>query len=634
MMPVNRVYIDPSDYSGVSEDDDDAISGVVASTTQTIAGGTPVMHAITRVTTVANDGDAVTLPLATDGDRRIIMNKGGGNSLKVFPAVSSHRINALSLGAAYDLPSEGVAEFICAEYGSWDTFLTEGVGVWWDANAVLDADFANGRFRWNGVNYSDETALLAAIGGTKTGIRRVIGPYTLPGAPELLANTDFNDLTGWTSVLNGTSAVAIFSATAQFTSDGATGTGQGGAGITADVTTEANTPYALEVQTPSFNGTSSMRFGSTLYGNEGGSFGLLSPNTLWRLPVSGRGVISKLYLYRAAAGVANVDRVSVKKATIFAGFEQGGFTAEISAKAPPTHATTKMLATFHSGGLTDRVAVYRNTSGTLIVQVRYANGDVANLTLGTLADDEVFKVRFGAKTNQFYAQLNDNGVIFTDLTGTMPPLGRLSLCQEADATLIWDGDLYRCTVINGGGLGQFIEGIDRLIHFEGDSFAGGAYGVVLPSSLATVMGRAVYNTGAGGATMDQISARLIAAPDEVRAKTSVIWDGDQNGISTVAAYCDLLATAITALGHNRFVVIPPCVNFGQADLSQETAIRDEFLVRWPNNTLDWRDFLTLSGGVPIAAMYYDKDTDTTHLSQAAMDLMAPAISAKIVAVGG
>ena len=129
MMSINRIYIDPSDYSGISEDDDDAISGVVASTTQTIAGGTPILHAITRVTTVANSGDAVTLPLATDGDRRIVMNKGGGNSLKVFPAVSSHRINALSLGAAYELPSEGVAEFICAEYGTWDTTLTEGVGV-------------------------------------------------------------------------------------------------------------------------------------------------------------------------------------------------------------------------------------------------------------------------------------------------------------------------------------------------------------------------------------------------------------------------------------------------------------------------------------------------------------------------
>lgn len=128
-MSISRIHVDPSDLSGIVADEDGVINGVVASTTQTIAGGTPITHAVTRVTTVANDGDAVTLPLATPGDRRIVMNKGAGNSLNVFPAVSSHRINALALGAAYALPSEGVAEFISAEYGTWDTTLTEGGGV-------------------------------------------------------------------------------------------------------------------------------------------------------------------------------------------------------------------------------------------------------------------------------------------------------------------------------------------------------------------------------------------------------------------------------------------------------------------------------------------------------------------------
>lgn len=503
-------------------------------------------------------------------------------------------------------------------------------GLWWRDGAILDADFAAGRFHCNGRSFADEAAFLAAVGGSRDGVRRVIGPYVLPGAPELLANTGFDDLAGWSAVLNGASAAASVAGAARLTSDGTTGVGQGGAGLTADGAVAADTPYALELET--LAGTSGMRFGSTLYGNEGGSFGQLSPNTLWRLPVSGRGATGRLYLYRGAAGVSNIDRVSLKAATIFDGFAQGGFTAELTAKAPPTHATAKTLATFHSGGLVDRVAAYRNAAGALIVQVRYANADVANLTLGTLADGAEFRVRFGARSNEFYAQLDD-GPIVSDLGGAMPPLGRLSLGQEADGTQVWDGDIYRCTVSNGGGFGQFVAGLERLLHFDGDSFAGGAYGVVLPSTLAAATGRPVHNTGAGGSTMAQIAARLVAAPAELRARTTVVWDGDDNGATTAAAYCDQLAAALQALGHQRFVVIPPCVHYGQADVALETAIRDELQSRWPGNLLDWRDVLTLSGSTPAAAMYYDSGTDTTHLGQAAMDLMAAALAGFLAARG-
>ena len=119
-----RGYVDPSDISGVLLDDSSVANAVTAGTTQTIAGGTAITKRITRVTTVANAGDAVTLPRAYAGDRRTVMNKGGGNSLNVFPGVSTDKVNALSTGAAYALASTKVVEFICAVDGTWDTLLT------------------------------------------------------------------------------------------------------------------------------------------------------------------------------------------------------------------------------------------------------------------------------------------------------------------------------------------------------------------------------------------------------------------------------------------------------------------------------------------------------------------------------
>lgn len=116
--------IDPSDIGGVLADAQSSVSGITAGTTQTIAGGTPITKKITRVTTVANAGDCVTLPQAYAGDERIVMNKGGGNSMGVFPYNSTDKINALSAGAVFAVASTKVVHFICAVDGTWDTILT------------------------------------------------------------------------------------------------------------------------------------------------------------------------------------------------------------------------------------------------------------------------------------------------------------------------------------------------------------------------------------------------------------------------------------------------------------------------------------------------------------------------------
>lgn len=502
----------------------------------------------------------------------------------------------------------------------------EGVGGWWDRNAILDADFANSRFRWNGVSYADETSFLAAIGGTKSGNVRVIGPNTVPGAPELLTNTTFDaNLTGWTSVLNGTSNAAIVAAAAQLTSDGSTGLGAGGGGITQPVVTEADTPYVVEVVEGV--GAVSIRTSDTLYGINGGG-GLALGGATTRLPVVARTTQTHVYAVRTAAGVANVNNVSMKKCNLFEGFVQGEYAVDVEGVMPAAFAGNQFLFDLVGDSIiANAVRAYVMATGVVRVQVYQGANIFVQLDIPAIAAGAAFKLRVSLKLNEVVVRLN-GGAIFTDTSSNVPKVSRLWMGQDSAAANSFVGTIKRMAILLTGGIDGLLTGTD-IIHTDGDSFMGGAYGVILPNTLATSSGRAVFNTGVGGNTIDQITARIIAASAAVRARTTVIWDGDQNGIVSVADYCDKIATAIAALGHSRFILIPACVNYGQADVTQEVAIRDEMLLRWPNNVLDWRTVLPMTAGYPTQPMFYDTGSDLTHLSQAAMDLMAAAIKAFI-----
>lgn len=122
-MAKTRNYVDPSDVSGVLADQTSVANALTAGTTQTIAGGTAITKTMSRFTTVANSGDAATLPAATVGERRYVFNKGA-NSLNVFPNASTEVINALSAGAAYALAATKGVLFCCMVAGTWDTILT------------------------------------------------------------------------------------------------------------------------------------------------------------------------------------------------------------------------------------------------------------------------------------------------------------------------------------------------------------------------------------------------------------------------------------------------------------------------------------------------------------------------------
>jgi hypothetical protein len=79
--------------------------------------------AVTRETVSAVAGDALTLPDAIAGEKRVVFNKAAANSIDIFPAVGD-KINALAIDAAYALAVTKGVIFYCCVDGFWDTILT------------------------------------------------------------------------------------------------------------------------------------------------------------------------------------------------------------------------------------------------------------------------------------------------------------------------------------------------------------------------------------------------------------------------------------------------------------------------------------------------------------------------------
>ena len=101
-----------------------AQGSLTAGSTQSIAGGVKLVNGINRVTTVTSGGDACTLPAAKAGAWCLVFNKGGGNAMGVYPALSTDIINALSAGDPYSTAATKGVLFACSVDGQWDTILT------------------------------------------------------------------------------------------------------------------------------------------------------------------------------------------------------------------------------------------------------------------------------------------------------------------------------------------------------------------------------------------------------------------------------------------------------------------------------------------------------------------------------
>lgn len=497
---------------------------------------------------------------------------------------------------------------------------------------LLDIDFARDRFRHGARAYPSLSALLAAAGGVAAGAALTFGPHVDPDAEDLLVNGDFSagDLSGWTVVAPGGGTASVVGGAARLASTGAP------VGITQSVTVVADTAYLARYRV--LGGTTNFRIGGLSPTAAGPAGGTRAPG-LYADSFSADGTPSHFYAFRSGDGTVSVDDLGLKPCTPLAGMDRSGITVEISASVAADADGVQILWScghLMTADAGDDIAILRDGAGHLRVRCRYAASVVVDLDLGTVAPGGALDVRVSFSPDLVSAQRGD-GPIRSMVPSHMAGFGVMRVGHD-HAGNAWTGEIARLGVFAGGARRDLERLATGAIRFEGDSFAISVMGVSLPATLEALMDRGVITTAIGNSTAADIAARMGASGfAHLLARTTIIWDGSENPVATlgeVPDYLDHLAAAVTALGHHRYVMIPPCANLGETDFAVHDAIRIGFLSRWPGHCLDWRDHLHLDGnGAPTAAMFADPETDTTHLGQVAMGIMAAAIAGHLAARG-
>lgn len=93
-------------------DKESLATAIVASVTQTRVGGTALTKKWNNVGTVANAGDAVTLPALAVGQSTVVFNNGA-NSAKVFPNGAADTIDGGAGGAQVNLANTKRCLYLC-----------------------------------------------------------------------------------------------------------------------------------------------------------------------------------------------------------------------------------------------------------------------------------------------------------------------------------------------------------------------------------------------------------------------------------------------------------------------------------------------------------------------------------------
>ncbi len=138
-------------------------TGLVASVTQTQAGGLALINSYNEVTTVANAGDALTAFSVLEGSRLVIINNGV-NDLQLFPDVGDDFGAGVDTAITIALGDIGI--FIGRDTVNWDTLYNApstpgaGPGGVLPAGTVVDAGL-----KWDGASAWIEETQVRLTGG-------------------------------------------------------------------------------------------------------------------------------------------------------------------------------------------------------------------------------------------------------------------------------------------------------------------------------------------------------------------------------------------------------------------------------------------------------------------------------------
>ena len=549
--------------------------------------------------------------------------------------------NLSSVTAEDQVDVEPIGEQITLE-AYWQSLVARDLN---DAYALMDLDFAGSLFFYNGTIYDDEAAILAAVGGSVASSIYTFPPQDVPGAENLLSNGTFDsDTDGWTpnaglTIASVSGELELVSTTGAFRKVSTPLTDKNGIAVKAAVTGRRSSGSGGFLAAGS-NANSAMTGGLVL-----GSPTIATGSDEETSVIMGLRSSSWLGLRTSntsADGTFYCDDFTATEVVPTPGWVASGgisFYLEFDAPGSTPSGDEVIFAGYDdgTGSGTNKTFLFVNSSMELVLRVLYYNNTSVDMTIATLTTGQACKlaVTIAPGDNGFtYASL-DGEVASSDSTSEFPGIGYLKIGEDSDGSGDYSGSIDRFAVLNGVQDGKWCAAITApaaSIWMEGDSYVSGAGGVVLADTLNDLVDETVVWTAVGGTAIETIYARCQDYDYYLKSRPFVLWDGGPNGYTTAEEYCDVVQQIIDLLPHEMFILIPAATPYGG-----DTTIYDEMIAemesRWPDNVLDWQDYLPHTSGVIDLSQMLNYPTDPTHLNQTAMDTMAAAIDAYLVVKG-
>jgi len=463
-------------------------------------------------------------------------------------------------------------------YGLGHFFLGPN-NQWWDAEALVDYDDRNGRYRFNGVNYETLAAFLAAIGGTAAGKVLSVGP--LPTG-NVVYQSDFSaGVDGWADS-PGYESAGEPSASGGDLTFAATAAYRAYRAIPVD---KRRAFRARGRRVSQDTSSASLNAGS---GNAGTSSSVvsvpLSTDGAEYAVIAGSGpAVMNVGVVLGAGGHLAMDDLSVEEVYPYAGWSVGELGFDLDVTFPASFTGTEVLLQWGHGDEDTRLRLECDASGNVVLRVTYNQADQAALPIGTVTAGSAHRIRASAAQDGFYANI-DGGPIQADTAGLFGGFGLFWLGRGMTGNP-FTGSIDRLKVYPTArsNPNQLIEPT-RAFRVYGDSTASEVGASAVGSTGWCSMLTAAYNphrayakNGAGGENTDQLLARVTADAEFYRRWTTIFMDRPNTG-ETPAAWAANLKAAVALLRTDRWFVMPPAqdsvstLNPGIANIAEVQAL--------------------------------------------------------------
>lgn len=548
---------------------------------------------------------------------------------------------------------------------------------WSYPSAIVDADFAGGRFLFAGRNLADKPAFLAAISGIEAGGAISIGPYIAPDATELLTNGDFSGGdTGWAATQTAGGPATGTVAAGEYT---LTGNGADSPAMVQAITVATGHAYrgrgkikrgASGALSPVVRFSSISNLGATNF-SSGPNVGATS-YVEQVMQMTPPGSATTMYfgmriIANPANGTGVADEFSVQECIPFAGFVPAAMSGVIEATTPSAVDGNQVLWQTDDNAINNGAAIERNyirlvwdaSSHLRLVGTCQATAgsttEQFNLDLGVVAASTAFRVAFSCAPNSFIASLGGHPAL-SDTSGIFPGAAVMRLGRSQTGSNNWNGTIERVTLFDAASTTEQVEnlaadGVSDIVAAWGDSLttSAGATGdstryPAVASALFTPH-RAVANMGAGSETSTQIRTRFMADAT-LRRRTAWLWAGRNNYGDPATVKADI-AAMIAALPHDRYLVgsilngnYLPGEGLGGSNYSTITGLNAGLAALYGPRFVDIRgalinaaDPVADAGDVLADIVPASLRTDNIHLNDAGYAVVAAAFKAANDAMG-